>query len=126
VRRSRLFHLLTALVTGLALSAGIAACGGDDTASEAIPATTPELTAPAGTSFGPVTPARATGTTGTTGATGATGAAPTATTPAASTPATGGAPSTTPAQTQATPNTGGASPGAFSEFCKQNPGACGQ
>lgn len=67
------------------------------------------------------------------GGTAATPAAPAATTPAPATPApatpapaTGGGTATPDATAKPDANTGGASPGGLSDFCTQNPGACGQ
>ena len=110
-----------------ALSGGaLGACGGSDTLVDSVPKSTPDLTVPSNGAGLP--PAQTTSTTSTTSTTTTptttTGtAAPAApTTQPTSTPATGGTPSggtTTPAQT--TNTTGG-----FSDFCQQNPGACGQ
>jgi hypothetical protein len=113
-----------------ALSGGaIGACGGSDTLTDSVPKSTPDLTvprdasalAPASTTPTTTTPTSTTPTT--TGTT--TSAAPTTT---SSTPAspTGGTPSggtTTPSggTGTTTPSNGG-----FSDFCQQNPGACGQ
>jgi hypothetical protein len=110
-----------------ALSGGaLGACGGSDTFVDSVPKSTPDLTVPSNGAGLP--PAQTTSTTSTTSTTTTptttTGAVPPAatTTQSTSTPATGGTPSggtTTPAQT--TNTTGG-----FSDFCQQNPGACGQ
>jgi hypothetical protein len=111
-----------------ALSGGaLGACGGSNTFVDSVPKSTPDLTVPSnGAGLPPVSTTSTTSTTGTTTTpTTTTGAAaPATTTGATSTPATGGTPSggtgtTTPAQT--TNTTGG-----FSDFCQQNPGACGQ
>ena len=110
-----------------ALSGGaLGACGGSDTFVDSVPKSTPDLTVPSNGVGLPA--AQATSTTSTTSTTttptttpGA-AAPPAPTTQSTSTPATGGTPSggtTTPAQT--TNTTGG-----FSDFCQQNPGACGQ
>jgi hypothetical protein len=116
-----------------ALSGGaIGACGGGDTLTDSVPKSTPDLTVPRDASaLAPATTTSTTGTTGTTTTPTTTGtttsAAPTTT---SSTPAspTGGTPSggaTTPTQTS-TSNNGGTPSGGFSDFCQQNPGACGQ
>ena len=110
-----------------ALSGGaLGACGGSDTFVDSVPKSTPDLTVPSNGAGLP--PAQTTSTTSTTSTTTTPTTTTGAVTPAApttqstSTPATGGTPSggtTTPAQT--TNTTGG-----FSDFCQQNPGACGQ
>ena len=110
-----------------ALSGGaLGACGGSDTFVDSVPKSTPDLTVPSNGAGLP--PAQTTSTTSTTSTTTTPTTTTGADTPAApttqstSTPATGGTPSggtTTPAQT--TNTTGG-----FSDFCQQNPGACGQ
>jgi hypothetical protein len=116
-----------------ALSGGaLGACGGSDTLVDSVPKSTPDLTVPSNGAGLP--PTQSTSTTGTTSTTttptttsGAT-AAPT-TTQSTSTPATGGTPSggtATPTQTTPSNNSGGTPAGGFSDFCKQNPGACGQ
>jgi hypothetical protein len=111
-----------------ALSGGaLGACGGSGALVDSVPKSTPDLTVPSNaTGLPPVQTTSTTSTTDTTTTpTTTTGtAAPVSptTTPAATTPQTGGTPSggaTTPAQT--TNTTGG-----FSDFCQQNPGACGQ
>jgi hypothetical protein len=117
-----------------ALSGGaIGACGGGGIVDDSVPKSTPDLTVPrGGTDLSAASPATSTtSTTGTTttptttsGATttGAAPAAPVTSTPATTTPSGGVAP-TTPTTT---PATGGTPSGGFSDFCKQNPGACGQ
>ena len=110
-----------------ALSGGaLGACGGSDTFVDSVPKSTPDLTVPSNGAGLP--PAQTTSTSSTTSTTTTPTTTTGAVTPAApttqstSTPATGGTPSggtTTPAQT--TNTTGG-----FSDFCQQNPGACGQ
>jgi hypothetical protein len=124
------------VLTGCGLALG--ACGGDKSYGDQVPASTPELTPPPGANA--LTPSQST-TTGTdttstdqtttsttpsTGGTGGTGAGTTATPaqPQQSSGATGGATSTQPQQSTGGSGTGGASPGAFNQFCKDNPGAC--
>lgn len=120
-----------ALITVVALSAGLGACGSDDEVSGEIPRTTPDLTIPTATSDAPATETTTTpSTTTTTPTTPGAGAAP----PAASG---GQSPATPPAAPQGSPKTGGATPqgqsttggaqaggGEFENFCSQNPGAC--
>ena len=123
-----------ALVLAFAvLSAGaLGACGGSDTLVDSVPKSTPDLTVPNNGAGLP--PAQTTSTTDTTAtdttATTTTGAAaPAPTTQSTSTPQTGGTPSggtATPTQTTPSSNSGGTPAGGFSDFCKQNPGACGQ
>jgi hypothetical protein len=123
------------LVLGLvALSGGaLGACGGDNTYIDSIPKSTPGLTVPPNAVALPGV--QTTSTTSTTGTT-TTG---TATTPGTSTgtaapvtptqtPQSGGTPSggTQTPQSTTTPSSGGTPAGGFSDFCKQNPGACGQ
>jgi hypothetical protein len=118
-----------------ALSGGaLGACGGGNSYIDSVPKSTPDLTVPSNGAGLP--PAQTTSTTATTDttttpatSTGTSTLAPTTTqstsTPA---PASGGTPSggaTTPTQTS-TSNSGGTPAGGFSDFCKQNPGACGQ
>ena len=115
-----------------ALSGGaIGACGGSDSFVDSVPKSTPDLTVPSNGAGLP--PAQTTSTTSTTPTTTTptttTGAvAPSSTaTPSAPAQQTGGTPSggtTTPTTT--TNNSGGTPAGGFSDFCKQNPGACGQ
>ena len=111
---------LASLALSLVLAVGISACGGDDeSVSDIVPRSVPELRAPESTSL-PAAPA-STDTTSTTDTT-----TTTTTTPATAAPA----PATTTPQ-----QTGGAAPqqqqgtttgnsGGFSDFCAQNPGAC--
>lgn len=137
-----------ALLSVLALAAGVSACGSDDAQLDAQPRTTPDLIAPEDVTLAEpstgTTPdgSSTTSTTGTAAtpatppADGSGGAAapadpatpaPSGGTPAPATPApstgnngagTGGA--------QEEPQGGGnADPGGFSDFCAQNPGACG-
>jgi len=111
------------LIVAVLCAAVVAGCGGTDVSSDAIPKTTPELTVPSNdTSLAaPQTSTTSTTTTPTTtSTTPATGGA--TATPTQTTPATGGAPAG--GTTTTPPNTGGASPGGFSNFCRQNPGAC--
>jgi len=137
---------LPALLSVLALAAGVGACGSDDAEFDAQPATTPDLVAPEDVTLArpssDTTPAGASTTS--TGATAATPATPPASgssggaaapaepatpapsggTPAPATPApsTGNDGAGTGGATQ--PQGGGADPGGFSDFCAQNPGAC--
>jgi hypothetical protein len=111
----------------------VGACGGSNDYVDSVPKSTPDLTVPGNGAGLPA--AQTTSTTSTTGTT----TTPTTTTgtstptggvtPTTSTPSqsTGGTPSatTTPTQTS-TSNSGGTPAGGFSDFCKQNPGACGQ
>jgi hypothetical protein len=107
-----------AMASVLALGLWVGACGADQSVSDVIPRTTPELTVPSDTTaLGVSVPT--TSTTSTTSTTTSTSAAPATTTPA---PAT-----TTPQGTGGTPSggtgtTGGT--GGFQDFCQQNPGAC--
>jgi hypothetical protein len=107
-----------ALVAVLALGLGVGACGADQSVSDVVPKTTPELTVPSDTTaLGVSVPT--TSTTSTTSTTTSTNAAPVTTTPAPVT--------TTPSGTGGTPSggtgtTGGT--GGFQDFCQQNPGAC--
>jgi hypothetical protein len=114
-----------------ALSGGaLGACGGGDKLTDSVPKSTPDLTVPRDASA--LAPASSTSTTSTTGTT---------TTPTTTTPTTSAAPTTTsstPASpTGGTPSGGTTTPsggtgtttpsnGGFSDFCQQNPGACGQ
>jgi len=116
-----------------ALSGGVlGACGGSDAFVDSVPKSTPDLTVPSNGAGLP--PAQTTSTTSTTGTTTTTTPTTGAATPASpttqTTPSsqTGGTPSggtQTPTQTT-TNNSGGTPAGGFSDFCKQNPGACGQ
>jgi hypothetical protein len=116
-----------------ALSGGaIGACGGSDAFVDSVPKSTPDLTVPSNGAGLP--PAQTTSTTSTTGTTTTPTTTTGAVTPASpttqTTPSsqTGGTPSGgTQTQTQTTTNNSGGTPaGGFSDFCKQNPGACGQ
>lgn len=125
----------SALVLGLvALSGGaLGACGGGGAFVDSVPKSTPDLTVPSNAAGLPAV--STTSTTATTDTT-ATTTTPTGTSspvtpsqPSTTTPATGGTPSggtQTTQTTQTTPNSGGTPAGGFSDFCKQNPGACGQ
>jgi hypothetical protein len=121
-----------ALVLGVvALSGGaLGACGGSDTLVDSVPKSTPDLTVPNDSAGLPAVQTTATtATTTDTTATGTTtGAAPVTPTQATPAPQTNAAPSGgTPTPTQTTASNGGGTPaGGFSDFCKQNPGACGQ
>jgi hypothetical protein len=110
-----------------ALSGGaLGACGGSDAFVDSVPKSAPDLTVPSNGAGLP--PAQTTSTTSTT---------PTTTTPTTTTSGTAApvTPTTqaTPAPTGGTPSGGATTPaqttnttGGFSDFCKQNPGACGQ
>ena len=133
---------LLALVTGIVLAVGVAACGGGNDSADVVPKTTPAITPPSGGDLAPngsggassssssttsTTDTTTTDTTATTPDTsgtgsGAAGTGGTSATPQTTTPQTGGT-SGTP-QTNTSANPGGASAGGFSDFCKQNPGAC--
>jgi hypothetical protein len=124
-----------ALVLSLvAVSGGaLGACGGSDALVDSVPKSTPDLTVPDnGAGLPSVSTTATTSTTDTTATTTtpAVGGTAAPTTQAAPAPQTGGTPSggtATPQQTQTTPsNSGGTPAGGFSDFCKQNPGACGQ
>jgi hypothetical protein len=119
-----------------ALSGGaLGACGGSNDYIDSVPKSTPDLTVPSnGTGLPPAQTTSTTSTTATTttptttsGTSSPTGGTVTPSTTAPS-QSTGGTPSggtTTPTQTT-TSNSGGTPAGGFSDFCKQNPGACGQ
>jgi cytoskeletal protein RodZ len=140
-------RVLALLATALVFSAGfgLAACGGNSTAGDVVPKSTPDLTAPAGadalasgtstdqtpTTSTDTTSTTSTSTTPSTTSTGATsGAAPQTTTtqPQGNTGGTTTTPpqNTTGGQTGTTTSgsTGGTSPGEFNKFCQDNPGAC--
>ena len=116
------------VLTFAALSGGaLGACGGNDELTDSVPKSTPDLTVPRDSAA--LAPAQTTTTTSTTG----TVTTPTTTTSGGVTPAptttqaapvqpTGG----TPSGGTTTPTTTGNSNGGFSDFCQQNPGACGQ
>jgi hypothetical protein len=109
---------VAATLAVLVLGGGVGACGSDESVSDVIPRTTPELTVPSDTTaLGASVPT--TSTTSTTSTTTTTTAAPATSTPppATTTPqGTGGTPS------GGTGTTGGT--GGFQDFCQQNPGAC--
>jgi hypothetical protein len=117
-----------------ALSGGaLGACGGSDTLVDSVPKSTPDLTVPSNGAGLPA--AQTTSTTSTTSTTTTptttTGTSAPTSTGTATTPAqqTGGTPSggtATPTTTTPSNNSGGTPAGGFSDFCKQNPGACGQ
>jgi hypothetical protein len=122
----------------VAVSGGaLGACGGSNDYIDSVPKSTPDLTVPSnGTGLPPPQTTSTTSTTDTTATTptpsstspGTGGTAVTRST-AAPSQSTGGTPSggTTTTPTQTTPsNSGGTPAGGFSDFCKQNPGACGQ
>jgi hypothetical protein len=128
-RRAALGLACVAL-SGVALGA----CGGSNDYIDSVPKSTPDLTVPNNGAGLPA--AQTTSTTSTTSTTttpttstgtstlSSGGTAPSTTSPSQ----TGGTPSggaTTPTQTS-TSNSGGTPAGGFSDFCKQNPGACGQ
>ncbi len=118
-----------ALLAVLALTPVLAACGGDDEVSDAVPRSTPELTIPTATTEAPAADG------------GDSGSSTTSTTSTSTTPAGGAAAPATPAPAApaqpAAPATGGQAPsdqsttggsaaggGEFEDFCAQNPGAC--
>jgi hypothetical protein len=105
----------------LALGLGVGACGADQSVSDVVPKTTPELTVPSDTTaLGVSVPTTTTSTTSTT-TTSTTPAAVTTTPPATTTPSgTGG----TPSGGTGTTGTGGTSGQGFQTFCQENPGAC--
>jgi hypothetical protein len=142
-------RLLPAVVSAVVITSGLGACGSDKEQFDAQPKTTPDLIAPEDVTLAQpsATTPDAASTTPTTG-TAATPATPPASGGAAAggaqapaTPATpapsGGAPApATPAPAtgtkgagtggaQDTQGGGNANPGGFSDFCAQNPGACG-
>jgi hypothetical protein len=125
-RRAALVLACTALSGG-----ALGACGGGNDFVDSVPKSTPDLTVPsdgAGLPAPQTTSTTSTTSTSTTPTTSTGAATPAPTTQSTTTPQTGGTPSggtTTPGQT--TPSTSGGTPaGGFSDFCKQNPGACGQ
>jgi hypothetical protein len=122
----------SALLTILALSVAVGACGADDEFSSDIPRTSPDLTIPTATTELPAD------TTATTSTATTTSTVPDATTPpaavappAAVTPPPVAPPSSTTGGAApatgggGTPTTGGAQPGdgEFENFCRDNPGA---
>ena len=124
------------VLTFAALSGGaLGACGGNDQLTDSVPKSTPDLTVPRDSAaLAPATttttPTTSTETTPTTTTSGTATPAPTTTQATPSQP-TGGTPSggtTTPSggTGTTTPSNGGTSNGGFSDFCQQNPGACGQ
>ena len=122
------------VLTFAALSgAALGACGGGNVVNDSVPKSTPDLTVPRDASA--LAPASTTSTTSTTGTTttptttGTTTSAAPTTTSATPVQPTGGTPSggtATPSGGTSTPTTTGNSNGGFSDFCQQNPGACGQ
>lgn len=116
--------------------AGLGACGGGDALVDSVPKSTPDLTVPAGASGLPsVSTTSTTSTTDTTATSTGTTPSPSAPSqqatpqtpaPSTSTPSSGG--TQVPQQTTptTTPNSGGTPAGGLSDFCRQNPGACGQ
>jgi hypothetical protein len=129
-----MLRLATALVAGLLLAFGLAACGGGNSdVSDVIPKSTPDLVAPKDTSLPDVTisttattnsvttptTSSATGTGATGSGTGAAGTGATGT-GAAGTGGTGGGTASGGTSTTG----GGSSSGGFSGFCQGNPGAC--
>jgi hypothetical protein len=124
------------VLASVALSGGVlGACGGGNDYIDSVPKSTPDLTVPSnGTGLPPAQTSSTTSTTGTattpTTSTGTStlptgGATPTTSSPSQSTGGTPSGGATTPTQTS-TSNSGGTPAGGFSDFCKQNPGACGQ
>jgi hypothetical protein len=125
-----------ALVLGLvAISGGaLGACGGDTTYIDSIPKSTPDLTVPnnaVGLPPASTTSTTSTTATTTTGTTTTPGTTTSGSVTPAPTPTTQSSPSggtQTPQTTTSTPSggSGGTPAGGFTDFCKQNPGACGQ
>ena len=134
-----------ALMLALAASGGLVACDGGESVGDVVPRETPELLPPGeGTTEVPDAESGDTSTTSTTDTTDTTEDAPDAT----AAPSTGAGDAATPAPApapaapapQAAPESGGtaapdpnaqAAPeggqtGGFSDFCAQNPGACGE
>jgi hypothetical protein len=110
---------VAATLAVLVLGAALGACGSDESVSDVVPRTTPELTVPSDTTaLGASVPTTSTTSTTSTTTTSTTPAPATATpAPATTTPqGTGGTPS---GGTGTTGDTGG-----FQDFCQQNPGAC--
>jgi hypothetical protein len=119
------------VLTFAALSgAALGACGGGGVLTDSVPKSTPDLTVPRdAASLAPAATTSTTGTTTTPTTTGTTTSAAPTTTSATPVQPTGGTPSggtTTPSGGTSTPTTTGNSNGGFSDFCQQNPGACGQ
>jgi hypothetical protein len=113
-----------------ALSGGaLGACGGSGAVVDSVPKSTPDLTVPSNGAGLPAAQTTSTTTTTptTTTPTTTTGAVAPASPTTQTTPAqqTGGTPSGG-TQTTSTNTSGGTPAGGFSDFCKQNPGACGQ
>lgn len=113
-----MLRLTTALVAGLILALGVAACGGGNSeTSDVIPKSTPDLVAPKDTSLPAVVSTATTANTVTT---------PTAVAPATTTPAVSGTSGGT--ASGGGTSSGGTgtsnSSGGFGTFCQQNPGAC--
>jgi hypothetical protein len=113
---------------------GLSACGSDDATHDVVPSSLPELTPPPGsealahTTSTDQTNTTSTDQTQTQGQAPAGTATGTTTTPPAQT-GTGGTGTGTTGGTGGTGTstsggTGGVSPGEFSQFCKDNPGAC--
>jgi hypothetical protein len=123
-----MIRAVTALLAGLLLAIGIAACGGgnSDTA-DVVPKSTPDLVAPKDTSLPDVT-VDTTSTSATVTTPAAAGATPsgTAVTPSAGTGGTGatGTGGGTSSGTGTTGSGSGSGSGGFGTFCTQNPGAC--
>jgi len=138
---ARIRASVLAVLAACALALG--ACGGDESYGDKVPRSTPELTPPPGADA--LVPDQ--DTTAQTDTTTSTDETTTTTTPSAGAPsgAAGAGTQTTPAQPQQSPSTtggaaptqpqqspsttggagtGGTSPGEFSQFCRDNPGAC--
>jgi hypothetical protein len=119
----------TALLAGLLLATGIAACGGgnSDTA-DVVPKTTPDLVAPKDTSLPQVTVATTDTTSSTTTpSSSATSSGTGAATPSGTTgtgAASGAGATGTGGGTAAGTGTTGGGSGGFGSFCSQNPGSC--
>jgi hypothetical protein len=124
------------VLTFAALSGGaLGACGGGNVVNDQVPKSTPDLTVPRdAAALAPPSTTSTTSTTATTTTPTTTGtttsAAPTTTSATPVTPSGGtSTPSGgtgSPSGGTSTPSTTGNSNGGFSDFCQQNPGACGQ
>jgi hypothetical protein len=122
----------------VAVSGGaLGACGGDTTYIDSVPKSTPDLTVPSNgaglpaaqttsTTSTTATTTTPTTTTGTSTSSGSGTITPSTTTPSQSTGGTSPSTGTTTQTQTSTSNSGGTPAGGFSDFCKQNPGACGQ
>jgi hypothetical protein len=138
---SRARRATLALLSGLVLSVGVAACGGEQVPADEVAAPPPELTIPSGGSGADALAGGASTTsttdTSTTSTTDTTASGDTAAGSGSTAGATGGtaapAPAATPAATAApqqdsaqndAPPPAGSGAQKFEEFCQQNAGAC--